>query len=488
MKRSLTTLVVIVLLAGAFQGCSVYKRYQRPDNLPTESLFGENVAVADTVTLADTGWRELFTDPHLQVLIERGLSNNADMRIAAERVVEAEAALRTARLAYVPTLSFDANYSTSAYLGNYNTQSYQLPVSASWQIDIAGRLWNGKYRALAAWEQSRLYRRSVQTSVIAAIANTYYTLLMLDAQLRVSETTAASWKENVRTMRAMKQAGMTNEASVAQTEANSCSIDASLFDLRYQITQVENSLALLLGTMPQSFERGRLEEQHLDDRLIVGLPVQLLSRRPDVQVAEHELMQAFYSTNLARADLYPSISLGGSGGWIDQFGRTIASPGAALFSLVAKLVQPIFNGGKLRAALRVAQAKQEQAKVHFEHTLLEAGSEVNNALAQCQAARSKTDIRRRQIEALESAVSSTRALMSHSESTYLEVLTAQQNLLSAQLKQISDRFDEIQGIVNLYQALGGGSDDDPSAARAKLTKCESKREARQAKRAENKKK
>ncbi len=483
MKRTLTALALAGLLAAALSGCSIYRKYERPADLPTEKLFGEEVLAADTVTLADTGWRDLFTDPHLQALIERGLSNNADMRIAAERIVEAETALRAARLAYIPTLSFEPSYTTTGYSGgNASSQNYRLPLTASWEVDIAGRLWNGKRRALSAYGQSLLYRRSVQTRVIASVADAYYTLLMLDAQLRVSESTAASWKENVRTMRAMKEAGMTNEASVSQTEANSCAIDASLFDLRYRIAQVENSLALLLGTTPQHFERGRLDGQRLDDRLAVGIPLQLLSRRPDVQVAEQALAQAFYATNIARANLYPQITLGGEGGWLNQFGRTISSPGAAIISFVARLAQPIFAGGQLRANLRAAQARQQQAAVEFEHALLQAGSEVNNALAQCRTARSKADVRRRQIEALESAVQSTRALMSHSESTYLEVLTAQQNLLSAQLSQISDRFDEIQGIINLYKALGGGAEEDAAAARAEQTPAERKKAERQAKR------
>ncbi len=484
MKHTFEILLAAVLLATSLSGCSIYKKYQRPESISTDNLFGENVVLTDTLTMADIGWRDLFTDPCLQSLVEQGLTNNSDMRIAAERITEAEAALRTARLAYVPTAAFDATYGTSGYTGGYaSTQNYQLPFSASWEVDAAGRLWNGKYRALAAYEQSRIYRRSVQTRVIASIADAYYTLLMLDAQLAVSETTAASWKENVRIMRAMKDPGMTNEASVSQTEANSCAIDASLFDLRYRITQVENSLALLLGTTPQHFRRGKLADQHLSDRLMVGVPVQLLSRRPDVQHAEYALMQAFYTTNLARADFYPSISLGGSAGWINQFGHSIASPGALLFSFVGKLVQPIFAGGKLCANLRIAQAKQEQATVAFQQTLLQAGSEVNNALAQCQTARGKGDVRKRQIVALESAVQSTRALMSHSESTYLEVLTAQQTLLSAQLSQISDRFDEIQGIVNLYKALGGGAEEDASAAQPTLTPREQKKADRMADRA-----
>ncbi len=456
--RKLLVLIVIALLSGS---CSVFQKYSRPQSISTESLFGEGVAVADTLTIADVSWRDFFTDAHLQRFIEQGLANNADMQIAAQRIIEAEASLRAARLSFFPSVGFEPSFSTTNRFGGVSTSThtYTIPVGASWEVDIAGRLLNSKRKAVSAYEQSKLYRRSVQTKLVASIANCYYTLLMLDAQLHVSRTTAASWKENVRIMKAMKQAGMTNEASVSQTEANSCSIDASLFDLEYKIVQAENSLALLLGTTPQHFERGNIYNQTVRKDMMIGVPLQLLSRRPDVQSAERRLEQAFYNTNIARAAFYPSLTIGADFGWSQQLGKMVTSPGAWLVSAAANLVAPIFSRGKNRANLKIAQAQQEEALIAFRQTLLQAGSEVNDALAQCNAARNKTDIRQRQIAALESAVNSTRQLMSHSESTYLEVLTAQQALLSAQLSQIADRFAAIQGSINLYHALGGGADE-----------------------------
>lgn len=267
---------------------------------------------------------------------------------------------------------------------------------------------------------------------------------------------------------------------MSQTEANSWAIDASLFDLEYRIVQVENTLALLLGTTPQHFERGTLHGQKMCEQLLVGIPVQLLSKRPDVQSAEYTLQQMFYSVNLARAAFYPSLTLSGSGGWINQFGASIASPGSLLFSFVGKLLTTIFDAGRNRANLKIAEAQMEQAAISFQQTLLQAGSEVNNALAQCQTARSKTDIRKHQIEALQNAVNSTQQLMRHSDVSYLEVLTAQQTLLSARLSQIADRFEGIQGMINLYQALGGGA-DEPESPAAEPAKKKSKPERRKAK-------
>ena len=452
MKRLLYTLIVALVATS----CTVYQKYSRPE-VAVDNLFGA-VETKDTVTIADISWREFFTDPHLQRLIEQGLKSNPDMQIAAQRVVEASAALRTAKLSYFPSVAFNPSYSLNAPFSGSSSGSLSLPISASWEVDITGRILNGKRSAQAAYEQSHLYRQSVQTALVSSIANTYYTLLMLDAQLSISRTTAASWKENVRIMKAMKLAGMTNEASVSQTEANSWEIDASLYDLQYDILQVENALSLLLGTTPQKFERGTIHNQNFNKTLSVGIPAQLLSRRPDIRSAERTLQQAFYATNIAEGSFIPSLTLGGSLGWQDQLGKAVASPASWLVTFTTRIAADLFNAGAKRANLKIAKAKQEQALISFRHSLLTAGNEVNDALAKCQTARSKKDIRKQQIAALESAVNSTRQLMSHSESTYLEVLTAQQKLLSAQLSQIADSFEEIQGVINLYHALGGGVD------------------------------
>lgn len=456
MKQGFCYTLLALCCALWFGSCSLYTAYTRPDDITADGVFGEGVAVTDTVTLADLSWREFFTDPHLQALIERGLVNNIDMRTADLRIAEAEAALSTARLSYYPTVNFTPQGGLSTYNFDGLNTTYRLPVAAEWNIDVAGRLHNRKQRARAAFEQSEINRRYIQTRLIAAIANGYYTLLMLDSQLEVSRTTAANWKENVRIMKAMKDAGMTNEASVSQTEANSWAIETSLFDLRRQIRAAETSLSLLLGEAPHTIERGTLAEQTLREDLLVGVPAQLLANRPDVRSAELDLEQTFYNTNLARAAFYPSVSLAGTLGWVKD-GVTL-NPGQFLLSFVLSLAQPIFNGGVNKANLKIAQAQQEEARIAFVQTLLNAGGEVNDALEQCQTARGKSDLRRHQIAALESAVRSTQQLMRYSDKayTYLEVLTAQQALLQAQLSQIADYFEGIQGMVNLYQALGGG--------------------------------
>ena len=449
--------ILIICLAAAMTGCGIYKPYSRPESIETDGLYG-TAETADSTTIGDITWQEMFSDPQLQALIAQALENNTDLQSAQWRVKEAEATLKSARLAYLPSFNFAPQGSISSFDNANTTKTYSIPVTASWQIDIFGGITNAKRKAKALYLQSREYEQAVKTQLIASVANLYYTLLMLDSQYEVTGETARKWEETVRTMRAMKDAGMTNEAGVAQYEGSYYAIEASLHDLEYSIREAENSLCSVLGLAPQEITRGSLDNQQLPQELAVGVPVQMLSNRPDIRSAEYSLMQSYYATSEARSALYPSITLSGSAGWTNNAGIKEMNPGKLLLSAAGSLLQPIFNAGANRANLKIAKAQQEEAKLSFRQTLLNAGAEVNNALTQCQSARAKTDLRAKQIEALTRAVESTELLMEHSSTTYLEVLTAQQSLLSAQLSQITDRFDEIQGIVNLYQALGGGRD------------------------------
>lgn len=448
--------IIIVCLAAAMTGCGIYKPYTRPE-VNTDGLYG-TAESADTTTIGNIRWQEMFTDPQLQSIIQYALENNTDMQSAHWRVKEAQATLSSARLAYLPSFNFAPTGSISSFDNKNTTKTYSIPLQASWEIDIFNGLTNAKRKAKALYAQSKEYEQAVKTSLIANVANLYYTLLMLDSQYAVSKETAAKWQESVRTMRALKEAGMTNEAGVAQYEANSAAIEASLFDLEYQIRQVENSLCSILGDAPRTLVRGQLSEQQFPAQLAVGVPLQMLTNRPDVRSAEFSLMQSYYATAEARSGLYPKITLSGIAGWTNNSGAGIVNPGKLLLNATATLLQPIFNAGANRARVKIAKAQQEETKLSFQQTLLNAGAEVNNALTQFQSARAKTDLRAGQIASLERAVESTKLLMQHGSSTYLEVLTAQQSLLTAQLSQISDRFDEIQGVVNLYQALGGGRD------------------------------
>lgn len=456
MKRNIITLAITTLMLSS---CGIYTKYQPATTVP-EDLFGAAETVSDTIhNIAKLNWRQLFVDPHLQSLIEQGLRNNTDLQSAHWRVEEARASLSAARLAYLPSFAFSPQGTVSSFDKGKAGQSYSLPITSSWEIDIFGRLTNANRRAKVLYIQSQEYELAVKTQLIANLANTYYTLLMLDAQLAISEETEVKWKESVRVMQALKNAGQGNEAGLAQTEATYYSICTTVLDLKEQIRQAENSLCLMLGETPQFIRRGTLDGQVLPQDLSVGIPLQLLANRPDVRSSELALAQAFYTTNEARSAFYPSITLSGSAGWTNGVGEVVMNPGKLLMSAVGSLTQPLFNKGQNIARLKIAKAQQEEAKLSFTQTLLNAGAEVNNALKQNQTARDKSDLYQRQISSLQTAVTSTQLLMQHGNSTYLEVLTAQQTLLTAQLTQVSNRFQEIQGIINLYQALGGGREE-----------------------------
>ena len=450
----------IIGVALTCSSCGIYTNYHQKEEVPS-NLYGEEVPIdTATVSLGEMSWRNLFTDTQLQALIEKGLQNNTDLQSARLRVEQAEAAMLSAKLAFLPSFALAPQGTISSFDKHEAVETYQLPVAASWQLDFFGGMRNAKKQAKAVLEQSRDYEQAVQTQLVAGIANIYYTLQMLDAQLDISKDTEHSWGESVKSTRALMNAGMANEAAVSQMEAAHMSVKASVLDLIEQINQVENSLSLLLAEPVHGISRTSWAEASFacPEQLSIGLPVQLLANRPDVRAAERSLEAAFYQTNVARSAFYPSVTLSGSAGWTNSAGVGIVNPGKFLASAVGSLTQPLFAQGRLAGQLKIAKAQQEQASLAFQQALLNAGAEVNEAMMACETSRKKSDLLDRQVVSLEKAYQSTSLLMQHGNTTYLEVLTAQQSLLGAQLQQTANRFKEVQSVINLYQALGGGKE------------------------------
>ena len=328
----------------------------------------------------------------------------------------------TSKLSFLPSVSLNPEGTLSSYDGAKTSKTYSLGASASWEIDIFGSLRNAKKGSRAALEQSRAYQQAVQSQLIATIADTYYSLLMLDEQLDITRRTAKSWQETVQSLQALMRAGEQNQAAVAQAEASRLTAEQSVLSLEKQIKELENSLSTLVGIVPQAIERGKLSEAVFSEQLSVGIPLQLLGKRPDVRQAEYALAEAFYATNQARSAFYPQITLSGSAGWTNNSGAAIVNPGNWLLQAVGSLTQPLFNKGKNIANLRIAKAQQEEALLAFQQSLLDAGAEVNNALTQWQTARQSLTLDEEKIEQLETALRSTRLLMQHGNTNYLEVL------------------------------------------------------------------
>lgn len=454
----------MISAAALMSSCGIYNKYERPE-VNTTGIVRDVVSATDTLAVSDTTsfgnlpWRSVFTDPQLQTLIQQGLEHNTDLLNAALNVKMVEAQLTAAKLAFVPSFTFSPQGTISSWDGNKSTKTYSLPVQASWSLDLFGNLLNQKRSAQMALLATKDYQLVVKTNLISNIANMYYTLLMLDEQLVIVNDMAELTKETWDMMKIQKDLGTVRETGVQSAESNYYSVLAQAEDLKRQIRETENSLSLLLGQPAQTIARGKLADQSLPTKFSTGIALQMLSNRPDVHYAEMSLAQCFYDVQTARSRFYPSITISGSGAFTNSAGGGIVNPGKWLLSAVGSLVQPIFMNGQLVAGLKVAKAEEEQAYNTWQNAILSAGSEVSNALVLYNSSDAKSKLEAKQVESLEKNVKYTQELFHQAKgTTYLEIITAQQSLLNAQLAKVQDDFYKMQAVVNLYYALGGGRD------------------------------
>lgn len=449
MKRLFFALAALMMCS-----CTAYKTFRSPE-LQTANLCGENKPTQDTLTDLPA-WKEVFADSLLQHLIEKGLVANTDLQIARLHIEQAEARLMASKLAYLPAFAITPEGSISKGQDGGAVNSYNLPLTMQWEVDVFGKLRNSKLQTRARLLQSREYAQMVQVQLVASIANNYYTLLMLDEQLRLTRQSTRNQKENLEVMIAMKEAGMQTEAAVNQASADYYNVMSSEKELMKQIRLVESCMALLVNEAPHTIVRASTSEvMAVNIDYTAPISLQALANRPDVKQAEYALEGSFYGVNIARSAFYPSISLGGSVGWTNNLG-VIANPGSMLLSAIGSLTQPLFNKGVNRANLKIAKSQYEQSLLQFEKALLTAGSEVNDALITCQSSMEKKFLRQQQVESSLKAYENCQDLMQHSSTTYLEVLVAQSASLQSQLMLVADWFEGVQGQINLYKALGGG--------------------------------
>ncbi|WP_280646216.1 MULTISPECIES: efflux transporter outer membrane subunit [unclassified Dysgonomonas] len=468
MIRKYTKGVILlgVVLSMGLTSCGVLNSKYKAPEIDTQDMFrGENPT--DTTTIANIPWREYFRDPALQALIDEGLANNYDLRIAYTRIQQAEAGLYVAKSAYFPTVALGGQVTHTQVskgpdgkervLGYNGGDQWALGFVVQWEADIWGKL-NSKTKAQYANLVSTYgYRNLIQTSLIANIATTYYSLLALDEQLIITLRTIELLQESTSTMDAMMQAGLLNRAGVKQSEALLRSTMVSVPSLENQIRQLENSLSILVGRKPGSIARTTLTEQTVPNELEHGVPAQMLAKRPDVLQAEMGFRYAFEMTKVAQKSLYPSLTLGTSSvGFASNTLSQFFKPTNILANIVGGLTQPIFAGNQLRGQLKVAKAQQEEALLTFEQTVLKASQEVSDIMYAYESSLRKNENRSKQVDALAIAVDDTKLLLKAGEANYTEVLNAEQNLLQAELGQVSDKLEQLQTSVNLYRALGGG--------------------------------
>ena len=457
---------ILMVIAVALLSACVTQKYERPKTLSTDNLYRDQ-ASADSTTIANMPWQTVFKDQKLNALIQKGLDQNLNLKNAIENIVQARATLRQTKLAYYPTLDFDANATrnkqSKAALNfpaginiNTLTTTYKMGFSTSWEADIWGKLSSSKRAALATYLSTDAAKQAVQTQLISDIANNYFLLLSYDKQLEITKSTLESRIKNVEVIKALKEGAIVTGASVVQSEANQHAAEVLIPDLKRSIRETENALNILLGQASGPIERGTLGDQVIPEKIAIGLPAQLLENRPDVRQAEFDFRTAFETTNMAKTYFYPSLTLTASGGLSTLQLKNFFDQ-SIFYSIIGGLTQPIFNQGLNKARLTNAQSRQVQAFNNFQQSLLVAGQEVSNALYAYEMAVEKEDSREKQIEALEKAVDFTQQLLEYSSATnYTDVLTSEQNLLAAQLSGVNDNLQKLQAVVDLYRALGGG--------------------------------
>ncbi len=439
--------------------CGLYNKYERPE-VNTQGLVRDTLSLTDTLAVNDTTsfgnlpWRSVFTDPQLQTLIQQGLDNNVDLLNAALNVKMIEAQLACAKLAFLPSIALTPQGTLSSFDGSKTTKSYQLPISASWNVDLFGNILSQKRSAQMQLLQAKDYQLAVKTNIITGVANLYYTLLMLDRQLEILTEMEGLTKETWDMMALQMKFGRARSTSVQSAEASYYSVQSQITDMKRQIREVENSLSLLLCQPGQAISRGKLYEQSLPSEFSTGVALQMLNNRPDVHAAEMSLAACYHDVQTARSRFYPSINITGSGIFTNSNGAV--NPGKWLLSAIGSLTQPIFANGQLVAGLKVAKAQQEQAFNNWQNAIYKAGNEVSNALVSYNSYDERSRLEQKQTDLYRQTVEDTRQLYKSSGSTYLEVISAQANLLNAEITKVTDDFYKMQAVVSLYSALGGG--------------------------------
>lgn len=439
---------ILLIVTGVvlFPSCSLYKKYESNATVPND-VMGDVVNTQDTLSMGSANWRSIFTDPLLQCLVDSALAKNSDMQMAQLSIEQAQNEVKSAKWGYAPTLAFTPQASYTKKTGNVVT-SIQVPVSASWQLGIFGQTRSNIRKAESQVAYLQDYKQAVQSSLAANVANLYFTLVMLDRQLEIAEQTEGLWEESMESTVALYDAGIYKSPAVYQMEASLAEVRTEIVDLRNSILTVEASLCKLLCDSPHHINRSNLESFKMPEQLHVGMPLRLLDARPDVRMAERNMEIAYYGKQQAQQSFYPTVTLDG------LFGFTL-DPTEILLQGVASLVQPIFAGGKLNAQLRNAKAEQEKAQLQFVQTLVDAGNEVYQNYHSCRVAEEKAVYIDARVNALQNAFDATTELMNNGSTTYLEVLTAQESLLAAQLSQVQNQYDAMQSLINLYLALGG---------------------------------
>ena len=471
MKR-LNNIFIAAAVSLMLTGCGLYNKYEQKTETPADAFGTIQNASASETSIAQMSWREFFTDPLLQQLIDQVLANNTDLNSARIAVEKSEASLKAAKLAYLPSLYFSPQGTLAKFDNNPWSKTYDLPLQLSMDIDVFGSITNKKRAAKAVLLQAQMQQEAVRANLISTTAQQYFMLQVLDRQLEILTQTDSLWNVSLETEKALWENGKAYSTAVNQMEASYLNVKTQIADTRRNIRSVENAICSLLAISPQHINRqkwgnsilhhadaqGDAEQKMFDTKYLnIGVPAMMLENRPDIRMANHAMEEAFYNTQAARAAFFPNITLTGVAGWTNSAGGMVIDPGKLLLSFVGQLTQPIFARGKINANYKISKLTEEDLQKKYVQTVINAGNQVNEAMADCMTAREKHGYFHRQVEVLYDAYSGTHELMDNGKASYLEVLTAQESLLNAQLSEAMNMYDAAQAVIALYIALGGGT-------------------------------
>lgn len=465
-KRFLYTALPIAIVSLSMQSCFVAKSYDRPEVLD-EPMYRTETTSQDTLSMANLPWKELFNDPILVQHIEKALEQNLDIRIAMENIAAAEAYMKQGKMGYAPTLNIGGDYTHSVNSKNSSTaimfggernriDQYQATANLSWELDVWGKIRSNKRAFAASYLQTLSAHQAVKTQLISTVSSTYFQLLSLDEQKRITEETIENRKSSLETITALKDAGQVTEVAVKQTEAQLLNAQSLLVDIKNNIKLTENVLSIILAENPNSIQRSSLATQKLNTDLNIGLPIQLLSNRPDVRAAEYGLINAFELTNVSRSNFYPSIKLTANGGFQSIEFDQLFNANSLFANIVGSLTQPLINGRQIRTQHEVSKANQEKAYLNYKKAVLTASKEVSDALYTYQSLSEKKGLKEKEYQAYALATEYSEELQNNGMANYLEVLTARENALAAQLSLINTELGQLNALVQLYKAVGGG--------------------------------
>ena len=456
--------LALLVLMGTLSSCLVTKKYKAPELTEANYLFRLDSLAAQKTDMPVQSWKEFFKDPVLIGYIDTALVYNKDNQIAFHNLAKFQAKFKQDRAAYLPAVDLNASaqrqkQAENSQFGSFFSEpfvQYDLSGTLSWEADIWGKINSQKLASKAQFAQSLTAQQALQNRLIASIADHYYRLLEADRRKLLLEQTLVLREQSVFTQQALKESGQANSLAVSQAEGQLFQAKLLLTEVEDQIFTLENNLSLLIGKPLAVVKRSRLDVQEDPEFVALSLPLELLANRPDVKEAELEYRSFFEAHNVAKASLYPNISLSANGGYQSLDAETWIRPTSLFNTLTAGITQPLFNRRRLRTQKITAQANMEQSLLRFQQKVLEASVELSNVLKSYEKSAEKKAILKEQENILQTSFSDAQALQDAGMANYMDVLNAQERLLNTQLQLIQTDAQHLQNAVTLYRALGGG--------------------------------